>query len=81
MFREITKEANLRFVHQPNPELWRRRAVLEVPVGIAGWMKVEWKVETDFRRILKRIKESGQRIFTGWFQIAGLAGTSEVEPA
>ncbi len=36
MFREITAEAGLTFVHRPNEAHWRRRATLEVPLGIAG---------------------------------------------
>ncbi len=36
MFREVTEQAKLTFVHKPNRTLWQRRADLTVPVGIAG---------------------------------------------
>jgi len=36
MFREITKQLNVGFIHRPNQVLWRRREQLETPLGIAG---------------------------------------------
>ena len=36
MFREITSEAELKFDHQPNPELHARRVELVIPLGLAG---------------------------------------------
>ena len=36
MFRDVTDSLQLDFEHASNPELWRRRAALETPLGIAG---------------------------------------------
>ncbi len=36
MFREITRQAGLNFVHNPNPIMFQRRTDLTIPLGIAG---------------------------------------------
>ncbi len=36
MFRDVTDQVGLDFVHVPNKENWKLRSMLSVPVGIAG---------------------------------------------